>query len=56
MRYGPHHNAYGRYELARCVVEGIRRAKRNLVERLAADAAPFDPSPASVTAETPEGR
>lgn len=41
---GSHHNNYGAYELARCVVEGIRTAKLDLVKRLAADAKPFDPA------------
>ncbi len=37
-----HHNNYGSYELAKCVVEGIRRAKLDLVRYL--DAPPFDPA------------
>lgn len=39
-----HHNAYGGYELARCVVEGIRASVPALAERLAKDAGTFDPS------------
>lgn len=39
-----HHNAYGSYELARCVVEGIRANKLGLAAFLADDVAPFDPS------------
>ena len=39
-----HHNNFGSYELARCVVEGIRTAKLDLVKFLAADALPFDPA------------
>jgi len=39
-----HHNNYGSYELARCVVEGIRRSKLGLVAMLADDVPPFDPA------------
>jgi lysophospholipase L1-like esterase len=40
-----HHNNYGSYELARCVVEGIRQNKLPLAAFLTDDAAaPFDPS------------
>lgn len=39
-----HHNAYGAYELARCVVEGIRKIVPALAAHLAADVGPFDPS------------
>jgi lysophospholipase L1-like esterase len=39
-----HHNNYGSYELARCVVEGIRRAVPDLAKHLAADVGPFDPA------------
>lgn len=38
-----HHNAYGSYELARCVVEGIRGARLGLVKYLAPDVRTFDP-------------
>jgi lysophospholipase L1-like esterase len=41
---GTHHNNYGSYELAKCVVEGIRENKLALVKDLAADVTPFDPS------------
>ena len=41
---GTHHNAYGSYELARCVIEGIRRSKLDLARFLSADAQPFDPA------------
>ena len=40
---GTHHNNYGAYELARCVVEGIRAAKLPLAKFLADDLPPFDP-------------
>jgi lysophospholipase L1-like esterase len=39
-----HHNAYGGYELARCVVEGIKANVPELATRLAEDADTFDPA------------
>jgi lysophospholipase L1-like esterase len=39
-----HHNAYGGYELARCIVDGIIKNLPELAKHLAADAKPFDPS------------
>lgn len=39
-----HHSAYGGYELARCVVEGIKAAKLDLVKFLAPDVTSFDPA------------
>ena len=41
---GTHHNNYGSYELARCVIEGIKANKLDLVKHLATDVAVFDPS------------
>jgi lysophospholipase L1-like esterase len=41
---GTHHNNFGSYEIARCVVEGIRGAKLPLVVMLADDVKPFDPA------------
>ena len=41
---GTHHNAYGSYELARCVVEGIRQNKLSIARLLTDDLAPFDPA------------
>ena len=41
---GTHHNNYGSYELARCVVRGIRDGKLALSKYLVADVPPFDPS------------
>ena len=41
---GTHHNNYGAYELARCVVEGIRATKLPLAKSLADDVPPFDPA------------
>jgi lysophospholipase L1-like esterase len=64
---GTHHNNYGSYELARCVVEGIKASKLGLARFLADDVPAFDPhhpdpiesfkvppSPLSTT-EKPEG-
>jgi lysophospholipase L1-like esterase len=65
---GTHHNNYGAYELARCVVEGLRRDDLKIVDDLAPDAGSFDPArpdpfdqfrvPASPgrAARAPEGR
>jgi len=39
-----HFNNYGGYELARCVVEAIRRSDLPLAKHLATDVTPFDPS------------
>lgn len=39
-----HHNTYGAYELARCVVEGIKEKVPNLAEHLRKDVGSFDPS------------
>lgn len=39
-----HHNAYGAYELAKCVVEGIKAGVPGLSERLADGLSPFDPT------------
>lgn len=50
---GTHHNNYGSYELAKCVVEGIRANKLGLMKYLATDLAAFDPShPDSIDAFT----
>jgi lysophospholipase L1-like esterase len=63
-----HHNNYGAYQLARGVVEGIRKEVPALAKYLRADVEPFQPSlpekpeeldhPVSifVRTETPEGR
>jgi lysophospholipase L1-like esterase len=40
---GTHHNNYGSYELARCVVEGIRANRLPLAKFLREDVAIFDP-------------
>ena len=39
-----HHNNYGSYELARCVIEGIKADRLPLAKHLAADAPAFDPA------------
>jgi hypothetical protein len=39
-----HHNDYGSYELARCVVQGIIDNKLELAKYLADDVAAFDPA------------
>lgn len=41
---GTHHNNFGSYEIAKCVVEGVRKARLPLVEFIADDMKPFDPS------------
>ena len=41
---GTHHNNYGSYELARCVVEGIRQNRLGLEKCLATDVPVFDPA------------
>lgn len=39
-----HHNVYGAYELARCIVEGIREQMPELAQHLREDAGSFDPA------------
>ena len=41
---GTHHNNFGSYELAKCVIEGIRQNIPDLAVHLADDVKPFDPS------------
>ncbi|HEU4387220.1 MAG TPA: rhamnogalacturonan acetylesterase, partial [Blastocatellia bacterium] len=41
---GTHHNNYGSYELAKCIVEGVRQNKLGIAKYLVSDAAAFDPS------------
>jgi lysophospholipase L1-like esterase len=38
-----HHNNYGSYELAKCIVEGIKTARTGLESYLVSDVAAFDP-------------
>jgi lysophospholipase L1-like esterase len=42
-RDATHHSAYGAYELAKCIVEGIRENKLDLARHIVADYKPFDP-------------
>jgi lysophospholipase L1-like esterase len=39
-----HHNNYGSYQLAKCIVQGIRDGKLGLAKYLAEDVAAFDPA------------
>ena len=41
---GTHHNAYGSYELARCVIEAIRQDKLDLAHFIVDDLPAFDPA------------
>lgn len=41
---GTHHNNYGSYELAKCIVAGIKAAKLGLAKYLLNDTPPFDPA------------
>ncbi len=41
---GTHHNNFGSYQLAKCVVEGIRANIPELANRLTDDVKPFDPA------------
>lgn len=41
---GTHHNNYGSYELAKCVVEGIKRDKLPLAKSIVDDFGDFDPA------------
>lgn len=41
---GTHHNNFGSYQLAKCVVEGIRKAQLPLASLIAEDVKPFDPA------------
>ena len=47
-----HHSDYGSYELAKCIVEGIRQAKLPLVKYLV-DTPPFDPAHPDPPAQFP---
>lgn len=48
---GTHHNNFGSYEIARCVVEGVRVSKLPLAAMLADDVKPFDPSKPDAVAD-----
>jgi lysophospholipase L1-like esterase len=43
-RDGTHHNNYGAYELAQCVIEGIRRNQLEIARFIRDDAPVFDPA------------
>ena len=43
-RDGTHHNNYGSYQLAKCIVEAIRRNKSSLSKFLLKDTLPFNPA------------
>lgn len=44
LKDNTHHNTYGGYELARCIVEGIKANVPELAKQLARDAGSFDPA------------
>ncbi len=48
---GTHHNNFGSYEIAKCVVEGIRKDELPLAAMLADDVKPFDPSKPDAAAD-----
>ncbi len=48
---GTHHNNFGSYEIAKCVVERIREGKLPLAALLADDVKPFDPSKPDAVAD-----
>lgn len=48
---GTHHNNFGSYEIAKCVVEGVRKSKLPLATMLADDVKPFDPSKPDAVAD-----
>lgn len=41
---GTHHNNFGSYEIAKCVVEGVRKELPDLAPFIADDVKPFDPA------------
>lgn len=41
---GTHHNAYGAYQMARCIAEGIKSEAPDLSKHLAADMPTYDPA------------
>lgn len=41
---GTHHNNFGSYEIAKCVVEGVRKKVPDLAKFIADDVKPFDPA------------
>ena len=68
LKDNSHHNPYGAYQLAKCVVEGIRSSGLPLASQLAPGLEPYDPSkpdpadqwvwpatPSAAATEKPEG-
>jgi lysophospholipase L1-like esterase len=43
-RDATHHSAYGAYELAKCIVEGVKANKLDLARHIVEDYRPFDPA------------
>jgi len=43
-RDSTHHSDYGAYELAKCVVEGVRRSQLDLARHIVPECRPFDPA------------
>jgi lysophospholipase L1-like esterase len=41
---GTHHSSYGSYELAKCIVEGIKASQLGIAKFLLTDVSPFAPS------------
>jgi lysophospholipase L1-like esterase len=41
---GTHHNEYGSYELAKCIVEAIKSSNLGITKYLVKDVPPFDPA------------
>ena len=41
---GTHHNNYGSYELAKCIVAGVRAAGLPMAKHILAEVAEFDPA------------
>jgi lysophospholipase L1-like esterase len=48
---GTHHNNFGSYEIAKCVVEGVRKSDLPLAAMLAGDVKPFDLSKPDAVAD-----
>lgn len=44
LKDNTHFSTYGAYEIARCIVEGIRASKLDLASYLRSDTSPFDPA------------
>jgi hypothetical protein len=44
MTEGTHHNDYGSYEIAKCVLMGLKQAGVDLAKSISDDFRPFDPA------------